>query len=132
MQEWERIIEHLRAGRPALAAVLEHGVPRVVSVEKIILSFKRGSFYARQARAPEAERAILDAAETIFNARPPYEVRDDVDGDEKRTVASVEATRREHRDREKKKAALEHPRVLEAMDVFPEARGNVDVRIEGD
>ena len=132
MQEWERIIELLRGQRPALAAILEHGVPRVVSADKIILSFKKGSFYARQARAPESERAILDAAESIWSARPPYEVRDDVDGDEKRTVASVEQTRRDHRDREKKKAALEHPRVLEALDVFPEARGSVDVRIEGD
>ena len=130
--EWETIVKILRESKPALAAVLEHGVPRVVGPERIVLSFQEGSFYGRQAESPASLDAIADAAEARFSVRPSIEIRFDAEGKERRTVAAVEATRREAETAAKRRAALGHPVVKDALDVFPDSRGKVDVRLEGD
>ncbi|MCU0672067.1 MAG: DNA polymerase III subunit gamma/tau [Myxococcota bacterium] len=129
LQEWERIVFSLRDAKPALAAVLEHGVPRLVSRERIVLAFQHGSFYGRQAEAPAAKDAISEAASKLLGAKPTIEIRFDqqVQG---RTVAAVEATRREAERSAKKRQAMSHPAVLDAMEVFPDARGKIDVRID--
>lgn len=131
LQEWERIVFSLRDAKPALAAVLEHGVPRLVSRERIVLAFQHGSFYGRQAEAPAAKDAISEAASKLLGAKPAIEIRFDqqVQG---RTVAAVEATRREAERSAKKRQAMSHPAVLDAMEVFPDARGKIDVRIDED
>ena len=131
LQEWERLVFSLRDAKPALAAVLEHGVPRLVSRERIVLAFQHGSFYGRQAEAPAAKDAIADAAAKLLGAKPTIEIRFDaqVQG---RTVAAVEATRREAERSAKKRQAMSHPAVLDAMEVFPDARGKIDVRIDDD
>ena len=45
-------------------------------------------------------------------------------------MAQLEQSRREERREEIKKKALGHPRVVEAMEIFPEGAGNVDVQVE--
>jgi DNA polymerase-3 subunit gamma/tau len=131
LQEWERLVHSLRDGKPALAAVLEHGVPRLVTKERIVLAFQHGSFYGRQAEAPAAKEAIAEAAARRLGGRPTIEIRFDaqVQG---RTVAAIEATRREAERGAKKRAALSHPAVLDAMEIFPDSRGKIDVRVEDD
>ncbi|MEM9072484.1 MAG: DNA polymerase III subunit gamma/tau [Myxococcota bacterium] len=130
--EWENIVSLLRDGKPALAAVLEHGVPRVVTQEKIVLSFQEGSFYGRQAQSPASTDAIASAAEKRLGTRPIIEIRFDAGNAEKRTVAAVEATRKEARTAARRREALSHPAVRDAMDVFPASRGKVEVRLEGE
>ena len=130
LHEWEGIVADLREGKPALAAVLEHGVPRAVTAERIILSFQEGSFYGRQAKSPAAVEAIADAAKGRLGSRPKVEIRFDAEGASKRTVASVEATRKEADTAAKRREALSHPAVRDAMDVFPESRGKVEVRLD--
>lgn len=132
MQEWESFVDALREGKPALAAVLEHGIPRVVSPERIVLSFQEGSFYGRQADAPAAREAIAHVAEQRLGVRPPIEIRYDADGAQGRTVAAVEATRREARLSQRRREALGHPIVREAMQVFSESAGRVRVRLDGE
>ncbi len=131
LQEWEGLVELLREGKPALAAVLEHGVPRVVSVEKIVLSFQEGSFYGRQANASAAREAILEAATTRLGTKPALEIRFDAADQamQERTVAAVEASRRKGRQEQRRREALSHPAVQEAVQVFPEATGRVQVRL---
>ncbi|MCA9616560.1 MAG: hypothetical protein KC586_27570, partial [Myxococcales bacterium] len=131
LQEWERLVASLRDAKPALAAVLEHGVPRVVSKERIVLAFQHGSFYGRQAEAPAAKEAIAGAAAKRLGGRPVIEIRFDAEV-RGRTVAAIEATRREAERSAKKRRAMSHPAVLDAIEVFPEARGKIDVRIEDD
>ena len=41
-------------------------------------------------------------------------------------------TRREAERSAKKRQAMSHPAVLDAMEVFPDARGKIDVRIDED
>ena len=130
LQEWEHIVGALRGPKPALAAVLGHAEPRAVSGEKIIIAFKKGSFYGRQAASRDAKACVADVAEKRFGQRPEIEVRFDAETQTQRTVAAVEATRRDTQASARKREALAHPAVRDAMDVFPEARGKVDVQLE--
>ncbi|HJK95320.1 MAG TPA: hypothetical protein RMH26_31580, partial [Polyangiaceae bacterium LLY-WYZ-15_(1-7)] len=134
LQEWEAIVNVLRESRPALAAVLEHGVPRVVTAERLVVSFQDGSFYGRQADTRDSRAAIADAARVRLRATPEIEIRFDAEdgATASKTVAAVEAGRREAEQKARRLEALGHPVVRDAMDVFPEARGSVEVRLEGD
>lgn len=130
LQEWTAIVDGLRTSKPALAAVLEHGVPRAVSGSKIVLSFRKSSFYGRQAEAPAAQSAIGEVAEARFGQRPPIEIRYDLDQDGDKTVAAVSANRRDAELKKRKREALEHPAVIDARNVFPDAPGPVVVHLD--
>lgn len=133
LQEWEELVGTLEQQQPALAAVLEHGIPKAVSPERIVLSFKDGSFYGRQAESPESIAAIVRIAEQQLGSRPEIEIRFDAQGEAAtKTVAAVAAQRREAEVEAKRKAALNHPVVREAVDVFPETAGKLKVHIEAD
>ncbi|MBW2214907.1 MAG: DNA polymerase III subunit gamma/tau, partial [Deltaproteobacteria bacterium] len=133
LQEWEELVGTLEQQQPALAAVLEHGIPKAVGPDRIVLSFKDGSFYGRQAESPESIAAIVRIAEQQLGARPEIEIRFDAQGDAAtKTVAAVAAQRKEAEVEAKRKEALNHPVVREAIDVFPEAAGKLKVHIEAD
>lgn len=131
--EWEELVGTLEQQQPALAAVLEHGVPKAVGPDRIVLSFKDGSFYGRQAESPESIEAIGRVAEQRLGARPEIQVRFDAQGDTAtKTVAAVAAQRKEAEAEAKRKEALNHPRVRDAIDVFPESAGKLKVHLEAD
>jgi len=132
LQEWEEMVGRLEREQPALAAVLEHGVPKTVGPDRIVLSFKQGSFYGRQAQSPESIAAIERIAEQQLGARPQVEIRFDEGDGSTRTVAAVAAQRKEAELEAKRKEALNHPRVRDAMDVFPESAGKLNVHIEAE
>jgi DNA polymerase-3 subunit gamma/tau len=133
LQEWEELVGALERQQPALAAVLEHGIPKSVGPDRIVLSFKDGSFYGRQAESPESIAAIVRAAEQQLGARPEIEIRFDAPGEAAtKTVAAVAAQRKEAEAEAKRKEALNHPRVRDAIDVFPESAGKLKVHIEAD
>jgi len=133
LQEWEELVGTLEQQQPALAAVLEHGIPKAVGPERIVLSFKDGSFYGRQAESPESIAAIVRIAEQQLGARPEIEIRFDAQGEAAtKTVAAVAAQRKEAEVEAKRKEALNHPVVREAIDVFPESAGKLKVHIEAD
>ena len=132
LQEWEELVSALERDQPALAAVLEHGVPKAVSPDRIVLSFKDGSFYGRQAEAPDSIAAIGRVAEQRLGARPTIEIRFDAGDGATKTVAAVAAQRKEAEVDAKRKEALNHPRVRDAIDVFPESADKLTVHIEAD
>jgi DNA polymerase-3 subunit gamma/tau len=133
LQEWEELVGTLEQQQPALAAVLEHGIPKAVGPDRIVLSFKDGSFYGRQAESPESIAAIVRVAEQLLGARPKIEIRFDAQGEAAtKTVAAVAAQRKEAEVEAKRKEALNHPVVRDAVDVFPEAAGKLKVHIEAD
>jgi len=133
LQEWEELVSTLERQQPALAAVLEHGIPKAVGPDRIVLSFKDGSFYGRQAESPESIAAIARAAEEQLGARPEIQIRFDAKGEAAtKTVAAVAAQRKEAATEAKRKEALNHPRVRDAIDVFPESAGKLKVHIEAD
>lgn len=131
--EWAGIVKAIRTAQPALGAMLEHGVPRIVTRERIVLGFQQGSFYGRQVDQPETRATIIETAARLLGGTPELEVRFDVDASNAtRTVAAVEAQRRDTELEGRRKRALEHPAVLDAFDVFPDARSHADVRFEND
>ena len=133
LQEWEELVGTLEQQQPALAAVLEHGIPKAVGPDRIVLSFKDGSFYGRQAESPESIAAIERVAEKQLGARPKIQIRFDAQGEAaSKTVAAVAAQRKEAEAEAKRKEALNHPRVRDAIDVFPESAGKLKVHIEAD
>ena len=133
LQEWEELVGTLEQQQPALAAVLEHGIPKAVGPDRIVLSFKDGSFYGRQAESPESIDAIARVAEQQLGARPEIQIRFDAQGEgATKTVAAVAAQRKEAEAEAKRKQALNHPRVRDAIDVFPESAGKLKVHIEAD
>jgi len=133
LQEWEELVGTLEQQQPALAAVLEHGIPKAVGPDRIVLSFKTGSFYGRQAESPESIAAIARVAEQQLGARPEIQIRFDAQGEAAtKTVAAVAAQRKEAETEAKRKEALNHPRVRDAVDVFPESAGKLKVHIEAD
>ena len=90
-------------------------------------------FYGRQAESPESIAAIERVAEQRLGARPKIEIRFDAQGESaSKTVAAVAAQRKEAQVEAKRKEALNHPRVRDAVDVFPEAAGKLKVHIEAD
>ena len=133
LQEWEELVGALEQQQPALAAVLEHGIPKAVGPDRIVLSFKDGSFYGRQAESPESIAAIERVAEQQLGARPEIQIRFDAKGEAAtKTVAAVAAQRKEAEAEAKRKEALNHPRVRDAIDIFPESAGKLKVHIEAD
>ncbi|MFW2390294.1 MAG: DNA polymerase III subunit gamma/tau [Polyangiales bacterium] len=133
LQEWEELVGTLEQQQPALAAVLEHGIPKAVGPDRIVLSFKDGSFYGRQAESPESVAAIARIAEQQLGARPDIQIRFDAQAETStKTVAAVAAQRKEAEAEAKRKEALNHPRVRDAIDVFPESAGKLKVHIEAD
>ncbi len=133
LQEWEDLVGNLQKKQPALAAVLEHGVPKAVGPDRIVLSFQDGSFYGRQAESPDSIDAIKRVAEEQLGGRPEIEIRFDAPHEgAPKTVAAVAAQRKEAEVDAKRREALNHPRVRDAIDVFPDSAGKLDVQIEAD
>ena len=133
LQEWEELVGTLEQQQPALAAVLEHGIPKAVGPDRIVLSFKDCSFYGRQAESPESIAAIVRIAEQQLGVRPEVEIRFDAQGEAAtKTVAAVAAQRKQAEAEATRKEALNHPIVRDAVEVFPESAGKLKVHIEAD
>jgi len=131
--DWEPIVARLRETHPALAAMVEQSEARVVSKEKLVLGFEEGSFFGRQASQPEALAALAAAAHSVLGATPQIELKlDKAPGTKTRTLADVEKGRRDAEGEQRRRAALGHPAVLDALDVFPDARGSEEVRFDND
>jgi DNA polymerase-3 subunit gamma/tau len=132
-EAFERIVAHLRQARPALAAVLQHGVARTITAESVVLLFPTGSFFGQQASAPEALEGLTEAAEAVLGARPKIEIAFARDATSAGTsVAQVEAARDVERREQTRQRALAHPHVTEALRVFPEAAGRLEVAVDVD
>ena len=130
---WVEIVRRLRDSRPALAALLEHAAPVEIGPERIVIAFPAGSFHARQAAASEARQAAVVVAEKVLGQQPSFEIRTTAEiADPGTSVNQLEAKEREQRRQQQVERALSHPRVVEALKIFPEANENVDVRVDGD
>jgi len=73
--DWREIKETLRKTKPALAAVLDHGLPIAVGPDRLTIAFAPGSFFALQARAPGAIEAIEATARQVMGQCALVEVR---------------------------------------------------------
>ncbi len=119
---WRAVLGRVRATRPDRASVLEHAVVMEMSAARVVLGFDPASaFLAARASDPEALDALTLAVRTHFGA-PTTIVIDAAaklpSGGGTRTIASLDAERRE-RDLANARAAVEaHPIVKEALRIF--------------
>ncbi len=113
---WERIIGHIREARPALAAVLEHGIPLSIDRDRLVVGFPSGSFFGKQAETQESREGIAEGAAKVIGASPEIVIRFTEEA-EKKGLSVAEASARERTDlrEERKREALAHPRVQEAL-----------------
>jgi hypothetical protein len=126
---WPRIVHHIKASQPALGAVLDHGVPLEVSAEVLRIGFPDGSFFGRQAQNASAKEAILRAAQHVLGTRPTLTIG--AVGDAKvATLAQTEENARRTHTAARREVALSHPSVVDAMEVFEESEGSVDVQVD--
>jgi hypothetical protein len=127
--QWLRMIDELRKGDPRWPAMFEHGVPSELSRERVVVSFQEGSFFGRQAQSPGGLDALRRAAQNVLGGNPTLDVRfvSELVGE---SVAQREAAQVDERKEGIKQKALAHPRVLEALKIFPELAKKTDVRIE--
>ena len=126
---WPRIVEQIKLSQPALGAVLDHGVPLEVTPTALRIGFPEGSFFGRQAQSTTARDAILRAAEHVLGARPTFTIS--VPGNASiSTLAETEETVRRTRTAARREVALRHPSVVDAMEVFEESEGSVDVHVD--
>ena len=128
-EKWLAIIRHLRETEPRWSAMYEHAVPKELSGARIEVTFPEGSFFGRQAQTPDGTEALRRAARAIFGANPEIEIgfATQLSGI---TVAQKEASEIDERKEGLKKKALSHPRVVEALKVFPELGQKQDVQID--
>jgi DNA polymerase-3 subunit gamma/tau len=128
-QQWSAIVERLRVIEPRWAAMYEHGVPHTVSPREVVVVFPEGSFFGRQAQTPAGTDALRRAAADVLSANPEIGIRlaSEVRG---KSLAQKEAALLDERKEGIKKRALGHPRVQEAMKVFPELAQKQDIQVD--
>jgi DNA polymerase III subunit gamma/tau len=132
LEAWTQVLTALSETRPDLASTLKHAVPIEVGTAQVTLGFARGSFHRRLAEGAEAQEAIRAAAGRALGGKPMLRLTDadPASTSAAPTMAEVETQRREDERRRVHEAALSHPRVLDAMQIFPERADQVQVRIE--
>ena len=129
--DWARIVAQVRSALPALAAVLNHGMPIEVTAATLRVGFPDGSFFGRQAQATNAREALLRAAAQVLGARPNLLIGTPTPSDAKvSTLAEIEEDGRRQRSAAKREAALSHPAVMDAMEIFGESEASVDVQVD--
>jgi hypothetical protein len=126
--EWEKLVGRIEHASPALAGALEEAVPRLVNADRIVLGFQ--AEFTRSL-VEQGRETLLLAAQEHFGTRPDITLDQlsSADG-AAQSLASVSATRRDAAKNKRKHEALAHPMVLEAFDIFPDARGKASVRFE--
>ncbi|MDH5671115.1 MAG: DNA polymerase III subunit gamma/tau [Myxococcales bacterium] len=126
---WETLVTRLHDTQPALGAILEHGTPEQVDASCIRVRFREGSFHGRQAQASSAREALATVAGRLLGGTPQVEVV--LSADTSGTTLAESHAERRRRERERMtQSALNHPRVLEALEVFPEAADSVRVELD--
>jgi DNA polymerase-3 subunit gamma/tau len=126
---WLSIIAELRKGDLRWAAMFEHGVPSELNRERVTVTFQEGSFFGRQAQTQGGLDALQRAVQAAMQAAPKLDVRfaAELPGI---SVAKREAAQLDERKEGIKRKALGHPRVLEALKVFPELAQKQEIQVD--
>jgi len=133
MARWETFIRDLAETEPALSAILEHGEPREFSSEHLLIAFPDGSFYAEQADSPDALRMIERALHSFLSIKPIVTiVRDSQADTSSGTVAALKEERLDVKREEQRQEALNHPLVVEALQLFPGGANHLEVTVNID
>jgi hypothetical protein len=134
---WSAIVEQLRRDEPRWAAMYEHGIASQIDATRVVVCFPEGSFFGRQAQTPPGSEALRHAAAVVLASpardgdKPAPEVVIRLSAEVRGvSLAQQAALQVDERKEAVKKRALSHPRVLEAIKVFPELAQKQDIQVD--
>jgi len=130
-ERWQEIVLHLREHEPRWSAMYEHGVAGEVSDKRVEVQFLEGSFFGRQAQSADGGGALRRSVASVLGAQAEVVLRlvPEIRGT---SMAQLEASQLDQRKEAIKKQALGHPRVVEALKIFPELSTKQDVQVDPD
>jgi len=118
---WRRVVERVRATRPALASILEHALPMEIGPERIRIALDE--LLASQAREADAFSLLTQEARSLFGDvtlsledKAPHQAN-------ATTLATMAIARRREELTSARNAVAEHPLVRHAIALF-----NADLR----
>jgi DNA polymerase-3 subunit gamma/tau len=126
---YRKLVERMRAEEPRWAAMFEHGVPTELSATRVEACFPEGSFFGRQAQSPPGLHALQAAADFVLGPGAEVNVRF---GQLPAGVSLAQLAAQEVDERKEaiKRRVLLHPRILEALKVFPELAQKQDIQVD--
>jgi DNA polymerase-3 subunit gamma/tau len=126
---YRKLVERMRVEEPRWAAMFEHGVPTELSATRVEVCFPEGSFFGRQAQSPPGLGALQAAADFVLGPGAEVGVRF---GPNAAGVSLAQLAAQEVDERKEaiKRRVLLHPRILEALKVFPELAQKQDIQVD--
>ncbi len=118
LDAWRSVLERVRAVRPDLAAVLQHGTLVRVDQEQIVVGFEQGSVFERSAKAAESLGVVRQAAREHFGKEPTLKFDTTTPGTTGISVSALDSQARTERQREALARAKDHPRITEAAQIL--------------
>ncbi len=117
---WQGLVETVRAQRPSIASVLEHGSLLCQDLPVVEIGFTSGSFNLERMRDSETQQALEEIAATFFGQKVTIKVSA-INGKAGQAPPSlIEEQRAKDSDRKKRlrEDALAHPMIQAAVSVF--------------
>ena len=122
LQPWERLVERVRAMRPAMASVLEHGRPLEFGPTGVRVGYPESSFYLEQARDAEMRELMRHALQEQFGQAVSYSAVAVAESPAAEplpeSMAAAQQRRQREHEEEVRQEALAHPAVRAAMEVL--------------
>jgi DNA polymerase-3 subunit gamma/tau len=116
LDDWRAILARVRAVKPPVASLLEHGVPLEVTAQRVLVGYTSDSFEGAQASDPEAMELLSREARAHFAA--DTKVALDLSARGGTTVAAIDAAERKEQLAKARAAATAHPLVQKAIALF--------------
>ncbi len=116
LDDWRAILARVRAVKPPVASLLEHGVPLEVTAQRVLVGYTTDSFEGAQASDPEAMELLSREARAHFAA--DTKVALDLSARGGTTVAAIDAAERKEQLAKARAVATAHPLVQRAIALF--------------
>jgi DNA polymerase-3 subunit gamma/tau len=129
--DWEGFVTFVRGKKPLLAALLEHGRPLRVSAQVVELGYSAGSFQYNKLKDADVLAGLTGLAQAYFGGATAVQLKPlsgSMDGLPP-TLLEKKSLDQSAREQELKAAAVSHPLVAAALEIFD---GVIESVKEGD
>ncbi len=118
-EEWQGLVNHVRANRPLIASILEHGRILNFDLPVMEIGFPAGSFHLEQMKDSETMEALQALAGNFFHRVVTLRITA-AEKDRKASPSLLEERKTRETDRRKRlrEDALAHPLVQKSLEIF--------------
>jgi DNA polymerase-3 subunit gamma/tau len=128
-KSWEGFIAHVRKTRPLLASILEHGhCESAVEQELLICYPPKEAYYREQLQSRIYSEQILTLSKEYFGKAVKIQIEVREGGE---SVAARREREQKEREQTARKAAQNHPMILEAKALFGGELGPIELTDTG-